>query len=922
MRSFKPTTPAATRAIVFAAILFAANVSLVACAGDPATDGSTATDATGGGQDVGNVEDLEDSGVSEQQDVPEVDIEGRLKEIGQSVKKNGLFSQITEVGGDPNTVFHGCAHGGTGKTYIAGTNGTVIGHDGLTWQTLSEGTFATLNGIATAPNGTLAHAAGIKGTVIQAKGKSAGLATQWGPPGGCKVSTECNDGDSCTTDYCDTGVCQHVPSKAAGCCGSVPLSDGFDNIGNWTVSDIFASNAKSGGVVWNVAALKSVTGEPRYTSPASALYFGIANQACTADPSKICPTYDNGNVVGSVATSAWMSMPVSEKITLTFQLLMDVRDSYPDDLRVYVEEQGKGKKAVWTKLNFNSYKGTTGGKFVLQTVDLSSFSAKKIRLQLEFNAKYYGANAMGGEGVYIDDLLLSTACGAGELAGAGLTDATFFDIHAPSDEAAWAVGTSGTIARWDGKDWLLETGGAVRDIHAFDGVPGILQLLVGQQGLVASFGPTGMKPYDHKLTTADLWDVAVTPASEPVNIHAVAVGNIGTVLELDKGAWKKGTFPSPITLTTVAADGSGGYIAGGSSLIYRRNAASGMWTLAGTLPAPIYASAWMGGGKYLVAGANGKNVEVTSTAIVPKTDVSQFALRSISALGPKSVWMVGDSATIANFDGVKWNDNKKPFTQNLRGVWAANDSDVFAVGLGGTIGRFDGTAWKSLQGPQGVDWLAVWGTDPNDVYAAGKGGLLARYNGLAWTVIGGPVTGTLRGVWASSDKDVWAVGEGAAIYHSKGDGSWKPVQIEPYQIPQQDPKIIKEDLYAIWGSGPDDIWAVGTPDKHSEATLLHYDGKVWQFVPALGTETRLFRAIWGWHKGSILFVGTQGMVYHYNGSEFSELPSGSITTFHDVCGFGKDALLVGGIGTVLRYIPPASFRKPAAEPEQATEPEQ
>lgn len=883
---------------------------LAACSGEPTESGTSKSDAANGATDETDAGPTLDDGGAEDVTAEE-DAAGQLADIAKGVKQNGLFSQITEVGGNPNTVFYGCANGGTGKTYIAGTNGTVIGHDGLSWKTLSESSFATLNGIATAKNGKVAHAVGLKGTVIQAKAKGAGLATSWGPPGGCKTGGECNDGDACTTDYCETGVCQHVPSKAKGCCGSIPLQDGFDNLGNWTISDLFASNTNAGGIVWNVASLTSVTGEPRYTSPKSSLYFGIANKPCKADPSKICPTYDNGKVVGSRATSEWLEMPTSDKISLTFQLLLDVRDNYPDELRIWVEEGSGAKKSVWDKPNFNSYKGSTGDKFVLQTVDLSVWSGKKIRLLIDFNAKYYGANQMGGEGVYIDDLLLSTTCKSGELAGAGLTDATFFDIHAPTDDAAWAVGTSGTIARWNGKEWLLETGGPVRDIHAFDGVPGVLQLLVGQKGLVAQFGPTGMKPYDHKLTTADLYDVAITPNAKPVDIHAIAVGNQGTVLELDKGAWKKAVFPIPFNLRAVAADGTGGYIAAGSSNVFRRNKTTGTWTTAGSLGAAVHAAAFLGGGKYLIAGDNGKNAEVTSTAITPKSDVSQFALRSISALGLKDVWMVGDSATIANFDGVKWNDHKKPFTQHLRGVWAANDTEVFAVGLGGVIAKYDGLIWKQMPtAPQGMDFHAVWGTDPNDVYVAGKGGSLVRFNGLKWTVIGGPVTGTLRGVWASSEKDVWAVGEGASIYHSAGDGSWTPVQIDPYEIPMQDPKVIKEDLSAIWGTAKDDIWAIGLPDKHGEATLLHYDGKSWKFVPALGTEGRMFRSIWGWHKGSILFVGGQGMVYHYDGSEFRELKSGFNTTWHDVCGIGKDALLVGGQGTVVRYIPPAGFTQP------------
>ncbi|GEM_PF-3085453 len=890
------------------AILCVTMLMAAACGEDSVSDGpSTAVDAGGNGEfDSAVTIDVNEAAA----DVPEVDTAALLAGIGQGVKENGLFTQLVGVGGNPNTSFHACSSAGVGKTYVAGSGGTIVGHDGLSWKTLTEGTFATLHGISTAPGGDLVHAVGLNGTIIQAKGSAGKIGSQWGPPGGCKSSNECNDGDSCTADYCETGVCKHVPSKAKGCCGSIPLSDAFNNVANWTIADTFAASTSAGGIVWTAASVTSPIGDARWTSPKKSLYFGIPNKPCTADPTKTCPTYNNGKVVGSTATSEWMQLPKSAKITLTFQLYMSVRDSYPDDLRVRVLEPNGAKKDVWTKLKDNSYKGSTGGKFALQTVDLSQWSGKNIRLQLDFHAKYFSTTAMGGEGVFIDDLILTTHCGSGELASKGLSDATFFDTWAVDDKTAWAVGTGGSIARWDGKTWLLETGGPVRDVHAFAGVPGVLQLLVGQKGLVAQFGPTGMKPYDHKATTADLWDIAITPNNDVTKIHAVAVGVQGTVLELDQGAWKKTPFPIPFTLKAVAADGNGGYIVGASTSVYRRNKGAATWTPAGSLGQVINDTAFIGAGKYLVIGNSGKNAEVTSNALIKKTDVSQFALRSAWALGPKDVWMVGDQATIAHFNGSTWKESSKPFTQHLRGVWAANSQDVFAVGLLGTMARYDGKTWKPMDGPKGIDWYAVWGTDPNDVYAAGKGGILARYNGLAWTVIGGPVKGTLRGVWASGPKDVWAVGSAAAIYHSKGDGSWTPVAIEPYPIPDAKPKVIKEDLYAIWGSGPKDVWAIGSADKHGEATLVHWDGKTWKFIPALGTEGRQFRAIWGWHQGSVLFVGTQGMVYHYNGSEFRELKSGSITTFYDVCNLGKDALLVGGIGTVVRYIPPADFRKP------------
>ena len=94
------------------------------------------------------------------------------------------------------------------------------------------------------------------------------------------------------------------------------------------------------------------------------------------------------------------------------------------------------------------------------------------------------------------------------------------------------------------------------------------------------------------------------------------------------------------------------------------------------------------------------------------------------------------------------------------------------------------------------------------------------------------------------------------------------------------------------------------PDKHGAGVLVHYDGKSWKYVPALKDESRVFRAIWGWGPKDVLFAGTQGMLYHFDGEEFSLLDTGHKSTFYDICGYGKDALIVGSFGTVLRFIPP------------------
>ncbi|MDF2692676.1 MAG: Type fimbrial biosis protein PilY1, partial [Labilithrix sp.] len=74
-----------------------------------------------------------------------------------------------------------------------------------------------------------------------------------------------------------------------------------------------------------------------------------------------------------------------------------------------------------------------------------------------------------------------------------------------------------------------------------------------------------------------------------------------------------------------------------------------------------------------------------------------------------------------------------------------------------------------------------------------------------------PTTENLRAVWGSGPNDVWAVGELATIVHWDGQ-SWT---LATSALPLG----TKPDLNGIWGSGPEDVWAVG------KGTALHFTGK-------------------------------------------------------------------------------------------------
>ncbi len=904
-----------------ATTLVALSALLTACTNDPGTvetgetkdvddgplpDGGTLADVT---TDAGSTDDAG----SDKIDVPPTDIYGWIQDTG-----GGQFVQL-QVPGDPNTALHGCATEGTKKAYIVGTGGTVLGYDGLGWKVLTEGVFATLNAIAAPAGGINAFAAGMGGTVIQSKAAGLGkIGTKWGPPGGCTTAVDCEkNAPPCTYSICESGVCKYTPSGGAGCCGGVNFGDGFKNLAQWAIADVYAKVPDKGGIYWVAAAVSGKDGKPRYTSAPKSMYFGLPGLPCKDDPKKTCPTFDNGKVVASTATSMPLQVPIAAKVSLSFQLFMDVEGGVnADALTLTVKKKGFPTKVVWTKAKLGGA-GSTGGKFLLQTVDMSDYAGSTVELIFRFDSKDAFINE--GEGVYIDDVLLKTTCTSGSVGTKGLTKSTFFDLWATDDDHAWAVGAEGAIARWlakvseDGGEkvgtWSMMTGDASKDVLAIGGVPGVLQLAVGQGGLIAEIAPSGLTPMTN-FNPMELRGVAATDKGGG-QAHAVAVGVAGTALEWVGSKWIKAPLPAATTLDDVTALGAGVYIAIGNNQVFRRNA-SGSWQLLGMVPGKLTAVDTLSASDAIAVGESGLVVEIKGGALNVKAGaMGSLSARDVHVLAKDDIWAVGYSGTVAHFDGTDWNGVKSAAFANLNGVWGWTSKDVWAVGLAGTIMHWDGDKWTLAEAPK-LDYQAIWGSGENDIYASAPGGLVVRWDGASWKLLVAPVEGNLRAVWASGPNDIWAVGEEAAIFHSTG-GGWAPVTIDPYEIPEADPYIVETTLLAIWGSAPNDIWAAGMPDSHGSGVLIHYDGKSWKYIPAMKNETRVFRSIWGWSAKDILFAGTQGMLYHFDGEEFAPLHSGHKVTFYDICGYGKDALLVGSFGTALRYIPP---KKDPAEEEE------
>lgn len=120
------------------------------------------------------------------------------------------------------------------------------------------------------------------------------------------------------------------------------------------------------------------------------------------------------------------------------------------------------------------------------------------------------------------------------------------------------------------------------------------------------------------------------------------------------------------------------------------------------------------------------------------------------------------------------------------------------------------------------------------VWAVGSHGRVIVYDPATGTIDERPIVsenGALYGVWGASATDVWAVGhdpdstgELSAAFHWDGV-AWSEVALPP--------AAAGLDLFKVWGTAAADVWACG-----AGGTLLHYDGVEWSIVPS-GTSSDL-----------------------------------------------------------------------------------
>jgi hypothetical protein len=274
----------------------------------------------------------------------------------------------------------------------------------------------------------------------------------------------------------------------------------------------------------------------------------------------------------------------------------------------------------------------------------------------------------------------------------------------------WAVGSSGTILRWNGTAWSTFIGGTSNiadnyDIWGFGGAGSTDIWSAGIAGQLRHWDGTQWSPSPSNTTNdlSALFGIATN--------DVWAVGDQGTLQHWDGNQWSSRSTPDFATLSFTDAWG---------------NTSNNIWAVGWELGGPLW---------------QGRILNWNGAQWSRQPGVSSSPLNSVWGIGATDVWAVGDNGTIVHgtsAPGGPWTVQASGTTSHLNAIWGSG-TDLFAVGDSGTIVHWNGSAWAVQPSGTTHNLNDIWGTSSSDVWATGNGGTILHLSGGQW----GPVQSSL-----------------------------------------------------------------------------------------------------------------------------------------------------------------------------------
>jgi hypothetical protein len=386
-----------------------------------------------------------------------------------------------------------------------------------------------------------------------------------------------------------------------------------------------------------------------------------------------------------------------------------------------------------------------------------------------------------------------------------------------SGGSAVAVGAGGETLRLAAGTWLPQSVPTSETLYSVAGTSATNVVAVGSFGTVLRYNGTDWTKINSNGVTADLYSVDGSASTGGRWYIASDAG----LLQFDGSAVTAVSTPYKPRMFSAAVDGGGNVWVGGQRGSVLRGS-NGIFTTISLAPdlldvwSTSATDAWaVGEFGFIYRYANG----VWTRQASPTT----ATLNTVWAAGPNDAFAGGDNGTMLRWNGNAWTMMTLPSPSSVYAVWGTSSSDVYAVSVAGWVFRFNGSSWSTVHTVSSPLW-AVHGLSSTEVYVSGENGRLLRFNGSTWTTQSPAAAGTLAGLWMSAGSNVLTVGSdgaGANGIAFRYDGAtWTSQAMGTSRV-----------LTATWGPSASDVYATG-----EQGTILRFNGTSWQAMSSGTTD--------------------------------------------------------------------------------------
>jgi hypothetical protein len=435
-------------------------------------------------------------------------------------------------------------------------------------------------------------------------------------------------------------------------------------------------------------------------------------------------------------------------------------------------------------------------------------------------------------------------------------------VDAVDASTAWAVGTDGLLARWDGGGWIADDNSKIGALN-FTGVDA---LAADAAWAVAS------------RTAVARWD-GMDWSVEQAFTGMADMNDISMVSPTD------------------------GWIVGGTStnvpIVSRYNGSNWqMWSNSG-ISRPLFGvdtvdsnNAWAVGGRFGPMYA-GEIVRWNGTGWTQVQTLGSILL-AVDMLDTAYGWAVGTSSALWQWNGTTWTPAPAPLpAATIYDVVVNSRTDAWAVGYSFNtntlVWHWDGTSWTSLTVPQTVGLLGVKMLPGGQGWAAGPQSTIYRWDGAAWTVYSSRwTTGGYAAVDFVSPSDGWAVGANDPAIPIYGLQHWNGTTWEGFHPPVNQHLMTDVDMVSS-----NAVWALG-----ADGLIFRWDGSAWTQEPGPGFAVyalSMLTAADGWA------VGNNGGIAHYDGTGWTSFPSPATSSLWAIDMVDATEGWAGGIGFLLHF---------------------